>query len=240
MSKSFKTYLVVWAAGVVLLAAVALLAGGQGASLLDNPHWPLYLLCLACMAVQLAVAWVMLGREADGVAGSKRLFLGMPALVLSGAVCLLSAAVALVFVNVQALPAWAGAIALVCLLVLDAAGCLGALAAGGRAARIDENTAQARALMDGLAARSQALASTAATPEGKAAATRVREALRYADPMANAATAALDAELSAAFDEFERLACDASADAGAVAAAERRALDLVARRAAACKLGKRA
>ena len=240
MKKSFKTYLIVWAAGVVLLAAVALLAGGQGVSLLDNPHWPLYLLCLACMAVQLAVAWAVLGRGDDGAAASKRLFLGMPALVLSGAVCLLSVIVALVFVNAETLPAWAGAIALVCLLALDAAGCLGALAAGGRAARIDENTVQARALVDGLVARSQTLALTAATPEGKAAAVHVYEALRYADPMANGATAALDSELSAAFDEFERLACDASADAGALAAAERCVLDLVARRAAACKLGKRA
>lgn len=241
MTRSFKSYLATWVLGVVLLAAVALLVGGQGAALLDNPSWVLYPLCLASMLVQLAVSWAVLGRPGSGPDGSaeKRLFLGMPALVVSGALALISAVCALVLVNVPAVPTWAGALVLVCLLALDVAACAGGRAAAGYIAAVDERTAQSTAVMAGLRAKAASLAPRAHAGAARAAAGRVSEALAFADPVSGQATATCDAALAEALAAFEALALADEPDEAALARAERAVLDAVAARAAACQAGKR-
>ncbi len=244
MTRSFKSYLAAWVLGVVLLAAVALLVGGQGAALLNNPSWVLYLLCAACMLVQLAATWAAFGCGGAGmVAGAdsaeKRLFLGMPALAVSGVLGLVSAVCALVFANVPVVPTWMGALVLVCLLALDVAVCVGGRAAAGYVAAVDGRTREATEAMAGLRAQAASLPARARTEAACAAAGRVSEALAFADPVSGEATAACDAALAEALEAFEAQALAAAPDEATLGRAERAVLDALATRAAACQAGKR-
>ena len=239
MKKQVKAYIATWVLSVALFAVLFFAIGGAGAGVFQNPAWPLAAFCLVSLVMQLVMGCLVFGGKqggGDGRITALPLFLGMPGLVVSSALALLTAVCGLVFINVAAIPTWVGALVLSVLLAFDAACCLGVRAAAAHAEAVDEATERVTGVVAQLRARADALAACAAEARDKAAVGRVIDALRFADPVSNDLTAEVDASIQAAFAEFEQVVRMHGTDASQAAD---KVLALMAERASLCKQGKR-
>ena len=238
MKKQVKAYIATWVLSVALFAVLFFAIRGVGTGVFQNPAWPLAMFCLASLVMQLAMGCLVFGGRQGSEGGHiepRSLFLGMPGLVVSSVIALLTAVCGLVFINVAAIPTWVGALVLSVLLAFDAACCLGVRAAAAHVEAVDEVTAQATCVVVQLRTRADALVACAVDAQEKATAGRVAEALRFADPVSNDLTAEVDVSLQAAFAKFEQAMRTHGTD---VSQAADKVLDLVAERASLCKQGK--
>lgn len=237
--KQAKAYIATWVLSVALFIVFFFAIRGAGTGVFQNPSWPLAMFCLVSLVIQLAMGCLVFGGRhggEDGRIGPRSLFLGMPGLVVSSALALLTAVCGLVFINVAAIPTWVGVLVLSVLLALDAACCLCVRASAAHIVAVDESAARAICVIAGLRTRADALVACASDAQAKAAAGRVAEALRLTDPVSNDLTTEADASVQAAFVEFEQTVRAHEADAGQAAD---KVLTLVAERASLCKQGKR-
>lgn len=239
MKKQVKAYVATWVLSVALFVVLFFAIRGAGVGIFQNPAWPLAMFCLASLVMQLVMGCLVFGGRqgsGDGRMEPRSLFLGMPGLVVSSVLALLTAACGLVFINVVAIPTWVGILVLSVLLAFDAVCCLGVRAAVAHIEAVDEATARTIGVVAQLRTRADALVACAVDAQGKAAVGRVVDALRFADPVSNDLTAGVDVSLQAAFAEFEQAVRVYGADAGQAAD---KVLALVAERASLCKQGKR-
>ena len=239
MKKQVKAYIATWVLSAALFIVFFFAIRGVGTEVFQNPSWPLAVFCLVSLVMQLAMGCLVFGGRQSGEDGRiepRSLFLGMPGLVVSSALALLTVVCGLVFINVAAIPTWVGALVLSVLLAFDAACCLGVRAAAAHVEAVDEATARITGVVTQLRTRADALAACTADAQEKAAVGRVIDALRFADPASNDLTAEVDVSLQAAFTEFEQAVRAHGADAGQPAD---KVLALVAERASLCKQGKR-
>ena len=237
MKKQVKAYIATWALSVALFVVFFFAIRGAGVGVFQNPAWPLVMFCLVSLVMQLVMGCLVFGgRQGDGGRIEPRsLFLGMPGLVVSSALALLTAVCGLVFINVAAIPTWVGALVLSVLLAFDAACCLGVRAAAVHVEAVDEAAARITGVVTQLRTRADALAACTADAQEKAVVGRLTDALRFADPVSNDLTAEVDVSLQAAFAEFEQAARAHEAD---VSQAADKVLALMAERASLCKQGK--
>lgn len=238
MKKQVKVYITTWVLSVALFMVFFFAIHGVGAEVFQNPAWPLAMFCLVSLVMQLAMGCLVFGGRqgsGDGRIEPRPLFLGMPGLVVSSVLALLTSVCGLVFINVAAIPTWVGALVLSVLLAFDAACCLGVRAAVAHVETIDEATERVTGVVTQLRTRADALAPCAADSQEKAAVGRVVDALHFADPVSNDLTAGVDVSLQAAFAEFEQAARAHEAD---VSQAADKVLTLMAERASLCKQGK--
>ena len=238
MKKQVKAYVATWVLSVALFIVFFFAIRGAGTEVFQNPAWPLAMFCLVSLVMQLAMGCLVFGGRHgdDGRIEPRSLFLGMPGLVVSSVLALLTAACGLVFINVAAIPTWVGILVLSVLLAFDAVCCLGVRAAVAHIEAVDEATARTIGVVAQLRTRADALVACAVDAQGKAAVGRVVDALRFADPVSNDLTAGVDVSLQAAFAEFEQAVRVYGADAGQAAD---KVLALMAERASLCKQGKR-
>lgn len=238
MKRQVKAYVATWVLSVALFIVFFFAIRGAGTEVFQNPAWPLVMFCLVSLVMQLVMGCLAFGgRQGDGGRIEPRsLFLGMPGLVVSSALALLTAVCGLVFINVAAIPTWVGALVLSVLLAFDAACCLSVRAAAAHVEAVDEATERVTGVVTQLRTRADALAACTADAQSKAAVGRVTDALRFADPVSNDLTAGADVSLQAAFAEFEQAVRTHGADASQAAD---KVLALVAERASLCKQGKR-
>lgn len=239
MKKQVKAYIATWVLSVALFIVFFFAIRGAGAEVFQNPAWPLAMFCLVSLVMQLAMGCLVFdGRHGgeDGRIGPRSLFLGMPGLVVSSALALLTAMCGLVFINVVAIPTWVGALVLSVLLAFDAVCCLGVRAAAAHVEAVDEATERAIDVVTQLRARADALVACAADAQDEATVRRVIDALRFADPVSNDLTAEVDASVQAVFAEFEQVVRTHGTDASQAAD---KVLALMAERASLCKQGKR-
>ena len=238
MKRQVKAYAATWVLSAVLFIVFFFAIRGAGTGVFQNPAWPLAMFCLVSLVIQLVMGCLVFGGRQgdDGRIGPRSLFLGMPGLVVSSVLALLTAVCGLVFINVAAIPTWVGALVLSVLLAFDAACCLGVRAAAAHVEAVDEAAERVTGVVTQLRARADALAACAAEARDKAAVGRVIDALRFADPASNDLTAGADVSLQAAFAEFEQAVRTHGADASQAAD---KVLALVVERASLCKQGKR-
>lgn len=238
MKRQVKAYVATWVLSVALFIVFFFAIRGAGTEVFQNPAWPLVMFCLVSLVMQLVMGCLVFGGRQgdDGRMEPRSLFLGMPGLVVSSALALLTAVCGLVFINVAAIPTWVGALILSVLLAFDAACCLGVRAAAAHVEAVDEATERVTGVVTQLRTRADALAACTADAQEKAAVGRVADALRFADPVSNDLTAGADVSLQAAFAEFEQAVRTHGADASQAAD---KVLALVVERASLCKQGKR-
>ncbi len=238
MKKQVKAYVATWVLSVALFIVFFFAIRGAGLGVFQNPSWPLVMFCLVSLVMQLVMGCLVFGgRHGDGGCTEPRsLFLGMPGLVVSSALALLTAVCGLVLINVAAIPTWVGTLVLSVLLAFDAACCLGVRAAAAHVEAVDEATGRVTGVVTQLRTRADELAACTADAQEKAAVGRVADALRFADLVSNDLTAGADVSLQAAFAEFEQAVRTHGADASQAAD---KVLALVVERASLCKQGKR-
>lgn len=228
MSKSFKTYLAIWAVSFVAFLVLAFSIGGQGAALFQGPAWALYGFSIAAFLIQIACGYVTFRND-----DLKRTFLGMPILTVSSAATILLAVVSLVFTNIPVNPLWLSVCVCCVILAVSVIATIGAKVSADCIDSADATKSQAVSTMKTLTARASSLLAQTKDSEARTITTKVYEAFRFSDPVSSSTTVEIEQELIGVFGEFKSAVKEDNIASAKTLAEE--LCNLVAERAEICK-----
>lgn len=194
MKKNFKYFALIWVVCFVLFNAITFLVPNEafGITRFDKPiFWLAYALIAAAFAMQLVTAYMFAKNNEK-----EKMFLKVPVLKIGYSAVVMSLVVGLAFMIFPVLPAWIGAI--VCLLVAGyfIIACVRASAAATVVSDVGEKVKQKTSFLRSATVEAENITARAATPEIKANAKKVYEALRFSDPMSAPELESLEREIS--------------------------------------------
>ncbi len=194
MKKNFKYFALIWVVGFVLFNAITFLVPNEvfGITRFDKPiFWIAYALIAAAFAMQLVTAYMFAKNNEK-----EKMFLKVPVLKIGYSAVVVSLVVGLAFMIFPVLPAWIGAI--VCLLVAGyfIIACVRASAVATVVSDVEEKVEQKTSFLRSSTVEAENIMARAASPEVKADAKKVYEAIRYSDPMSAPELESLEREIS--------------------------------------------
>lgn len=233
MKKKFAPYIVCWAILLALFHVIVFVTPNEiaGMSKFGGGFWIGYGFTLAAFWGQLVCAWIALKPS-----NKRKIFYRLPLVIISFTVLILTMIAATVFMAVPQIPAWIAAIVCSILTAFGAVAVIKAKAAAETVSTIDEKVQAQTSFIRELTARAESVMTGAQTPELKAEAKKVYEALRFSDPMSSKELSEIEGKIAAEFAEFEQYVAK-NAKTNARMSAEK-LLALFAQRAALCKIGK--
>lgn len=231
MKKSFKYYAVVWAIFLALFNLACFITPNEAAGMtkFGGAFWAGYIFIMLAFVGQLVCAFFAFKAE-----NLQKLFYNIPLITVSYTGLVLSVIFGGLCMVIPDLPNWLGAVVCAVILALTAVSVIKASATGEAVAAIDEKVKAKTYFIKSLTADAESLMAQAKTPKLRAQAKRVYEAVRYSDPMSNAALVEAEEQLGREFEHFAELV-----RAGDDAAAEDAAAELLVtidRRNKKCKL----
>ena len=181
MKRNFKSYALIWAIMLAAFNAVVFLVRPVIPGYVVNydvRFWIAWGFILAAFIGNLVCAYFAFKAQ-----NLKKLFYNLPLITVS----------------------YAGIAAVVCLIAAAVTAAAGVRAdwAGKAADAVDEKAKAQTQLIKLLTVNAETLLAKAKTPDEKAAAKKVYEALRYSDPVSSEALSAIEAELTEKFKAFE-------------------------------------
>lgn len=231
MKKSFKIYSLIWAICLVVFNVVVFVTPSEigGVSKFSGSFWVGYIFITIAFLGQLACAFIAFKAE-----NLKKFFYNIPLLSISYGGLVTMLIIGSVFMAVPVLPEWIGIIVCVIILAFNAIAIIKATAAADIVSSIDDKIKTQTFFIKSLSFEAQSLMISAKTDELRAETKKVYEAIRYSDPMANAALSDLDAQIERQFNAFS----DAIKDDDAELAKETAdaLIEMVERRNQKCKL----
>ncbi len=227
MKKKFVPYLICWMIFLAIFHVIVFVTPSEiaGVNKFGGGFWIGYGFTLAAFFGQLFCAWLAF-KESE----KRKRFYNLPLVFISYITLILTAVVGIVFMTVPQIPAWIAAIVCSIIMAFGAVSVIKAKAAAETVSAIDEKVKVQTSFIRELTTRAESVMTAAQTPELKAEAKKVYEAIRYSDPMSGEELAAVESEIAEKFDEFEKRANPASAS---------EVIALVNKRAALCKLLKK-
>lgn len=202
MKKNFKYFALIWAVGFVLFNAITFLVPNEvfGVTRFDKVvFWIAYALIAAAFAMQLVTAYIF-----AKASEKEKTFLKVPVLKIGYCAVVVSLIVGLAFMIFPVLPAWVGAI--VCLLVSGyfIIACVRASAAATVVSDVGEKVKQKTSFLRSATVEAENVMARAASPEIKAEAKKVYEALRFSDPMSSPELESLEREISDGLNDLKQ------------------------------------
>lgn len=235
MNRNFKYFGIFWLFAAALFNAVTFLVprtiGGVDRFVVPM-FWIAYGICMAALFGQLILGFAALRDDKK-----EKLFLRLPLLRVGYLTVTLSVLSAWPFLLIPKAPAWLGAVFCFLFAFFFMLAVLRASAAIENVEAIGEAVAVKSAFVRSLTANAQALSGYAKDEQAKTAVRRVYEALRYTDPMSEAALNDIEEEIFDAYNRFEEAV--RTGDSAAIALLSDKVILLVNERAAKCKLLKR-
>ena len=201
MNKAFKNYGLIWAIAFVVFNVICFVIPGDvlGMDKFGGAFWSGYVFISLAFVGQLACAY--LAFQGDTV---QKMFYNIPLISISytGLIIMLVAGGAVMLI--PDLPNWVGII--VCLLVLafTAMAVIKAKFAAEVVGQIDEKIKAQTFFIKSLTVDVDCLAAKAKSPEAKAECEKLYEAVRYSDPMSNAALADIEGQITIKFAAFSQ------------------------------------
>ena len=200
MKKGFKYYLSIW---VILLAVFnvavfATPAEAGGYTKFGGAFWVGYIFITLSFIGQLICAYFAF--KADNL---QKFFYNVPLIRISRIGLVLTAILGTLCMAIPNLPNWIGIIICLAVLAFTAITVIKATAAGDIVSGIDEKIESKTYFIKALTADAEALMSAAKAPELKAEVKKVYEAIRYSDPMSNAALEEINEQIQNQFSVFE-------------------------------------
>ena len=195
MKKNFKFYAVTWA---VVLAAF-------NAVVFAVPHtynggfWIGYAFIMLAFLGQLACAYLAFKPES-----LDKVFLNLPLVTISYTGLIVSLIVGTLCMVLPAVPIWVGILVCYLALVFVAISLMKANTAAEIVGQIDEKVKTKTQFIKLLSADAEHVLATATTPELKAEAKKVYEAIRYSDPMSVDALLDVESRMQSEFTAFEK------------------------------------
>lgn len=215
MKKNFKFYFILWLillaafnAGIFLVRPVIpgyVLNDGAG-------FWTAWAFIMAAFAGNLVCAYFAFKAQ-----NLKKLFYNLPLITVSYAGLIVMLVLGGALMLIPGCPAWIAAVVCLIAAAVTAAAVVRADWAGKAAGAVEEKVKTQTQLIKLLTVNAETLLAKAKTPDEKAAAKKVYEALRYSDPVSSEALSAIEAELTEKFKAFENAA---NAGQGAAEAAQ--------------------
>ena len=199
MKKSFGIYSIVWAICLAVFNVITFVPPNEigGVSKFSGSFWVGYIFITIAFLGQLACAFVAFKAE-----NLKKFFYNIPLLSISYGGLVTMLVVGSIFIAVPALPEWIAIIVCVIILAFNAIAIIKATAAADIVSGIDEKIKAQTFFIKSLSVDAQSLIASAKSDELRAEAKKVYEAIRYSDPMANAALSYLDAQIEKQFNVF--------------------------------------
>lgn len=199
MKKLFKNYVIIWAILFAVFNIICFVAPSKvaGMSKFGGAFWAGYICITLAFLGQLVCAYVAF--KADTL---KKLFYNLPIITVSYTGLILTIVFGAICMAIPNLPNWAGSIVCLLVLALTAIAVVKAKTASDIVENTDKSIKTKTLFIKSLTAEAETLMSEARTPEIKAHAERVYEAVRYADPMSNAALVETEEQLEREFNAF--------------------------------------
>ena len=199
MKKSFKIYSLIWAICFAVFNVITFVTPNEigGVSKFSGSFWVGYIFITIAFVGQLACAFVAFKAE-----NLKKFFYSIPLLSISYGGLVAMLVVGSVFMAVSVLPEWIAIIVCVIIFAFNAIAIIKATAAADIVSGIDEKIKTKTFFIMSLSVDAQSLMTSAKSDELRAEAKKVYEAIRYSDPMANAALSDLDAQIERQFNAF--------------------------------------
>ena len=199
MKKSFGIYSIVWAICLAVFNVITFVTPNEigGVSKFSGLFWVGYIFITITFLGQLACAFVAFKAE-----NLKKFFYNIPLLSISYGCLVTMLVVGSIFMAIPALPEWIAIIVCVIILAFNAVAIIKATAAADIVSGIDEKIKAQTFFIKSLSVDAQSLMTSAKSDELRAEAKKVYEAVRYSDPMADAALSDLDAQIEKQFNAF--------------------------------------
>ena len=199
MKKSFKIYSLIWAICLAVFNVITFATPNEigGVSKFSGSFWVGYIFITIAFIGQLTCAFVAFKAE-----NLKKFFYNIPLLSISYGGLVAMLIVGSIFMAVAVLPEWIAIIVCVIILAFNAIAIIKATAAADIVSGIDEKIKTQTFFIKSLSGDAQSLMTSAKSDELRVEAKKVYEAIRYSDPMANAALSDLDAQIEKQFNAF--------------------------------------
>ena len=199
MKKSFKIYSLIWAICLAVFNVITFATPNEigGVSKFSGSFWVGYIFITIAFLGQLTCAFVAF--KADKL---KKFFYNIPLLSISYGGLVAMLIVGSIFMAIPVLPEWIAIIVCVIILAFNTIAIIKATAAADIVSGIDEKIKAQTFFIKSLSVDAQSLMTSAKSDELRAETKKVYEAIRYSDPMANAALSDLDAQIEKQFNAF--------------------------------------
>lgn len=199
MKKGFKYYLSIWVILLTVFNVAVFVSPGEagGYSKFGGAFWVGYIFITLSFIGQLICAYFVF--KADSL---QKFFYNVPLIRISRIGLVLTAIFGTLCMAIPNLPNWIGIIICLAVLAFTAISVIKATAAGDIVSEIDKKIESKTSFVKALTADVEALMSAAKTPELKAEVKKVYEAIRYSDPMSNAALEEINEQIQNQFSVF--------------------------------------
>ncbi len=198
MKKYFKSFAIIWAIGAVMFSVFAFVAAmfipGKK---IDATFIVCYIAVLLAFAGQLGLGYKFFNEE-----NKEKVFLNMPLLSLGRSCVIITALVCTALALIPGVPFPIAIAVAVLILGFFAIAVVKADTAATAVQEIGQRAAVNAAFVKQMTTTAEGLIARAKTDEGKAAATRVHEAMRYANKSSTAQLADVEDKIEASFTVF--------------------------------------
>ena len=198
MKKYFKNFAIIWAIAVVMFSVFAFVAAMFiPGKIIDATFILCYVAVLAAFLIQLGLGYKCLNEE-----NKEKVFLNMPLLSLGKSCVIVMALVCTVLALIPGVPFPVALVAAVLILGFFGIAIVKADAAATAVQEIGQRAAVSTAFVKQMTTTAEGLTAKAKTDEGKAMASGVYEAFRYANKSSTAALGDVESKIEAAFPLF--------------------------------------
>ena len=231
MKKKFGLYSIVWLLCLAVFNVIAFVTPNKIGELskFSGSFWIGYIFITVAFLDQLVCAFFAF-RAKD----LKKFFYRLPLISVSYGGLVAMLIVGSIFMAIPVLPEWIAIIVCVIILAFNTIAIIKATAAADIVSGIDEKIKAQTFFIKSLSVDAQSLMTSAKSDELRAETKKVYEAIRYSDPMANAALSDLDAQIEKQFNAFSDAVKADDAELAKETADE--LLEMVERRNQKCKL----
>lgn len=206
MIRKFKYYAIIWAIALLLVNAVIFLVRpvipGYNITY-DARFWTAWVFMIAAFIGNLVCASAAFKEE-----NINRFFYNVPLIRVSFTGLILMLIIGTVLMLIPNCPAWITAILCLVIFAVTVAAAVGAKAAADTVADTDSKVRAKTMFIRSLTADAESLISYAKTPEIKTACRKVYEAVRYSDPMSDAALAEAETSITLIFNVYSNAVRD--------------------------------
>lgn len=229
--KKFWLYAVCWAIALAVFNVVCFVTPNEvgGMSKFAGAFWPGYICITVAFIGQLVCAYIALHEK-----NAQKRFYRLPLIAHSWSGLITTLVIGGFCMATPYLPVWAGIVFCLMFLGFMALKLVAAGAAGDAVSETDDRIRTKTAFIRTLTAEAEQLTAAAKTAELKAAVKKVAEAVRYSDPMSDAALTEIEGQIQSGFADLQSAV--AAEDAARADAAANALLLLIDARARKCKL----